>query len=371
MALTKIKNFYEKMGALFTFTVIIPTVLATVYFGLIASDVYLSESRFVVRSPEKPSGSGLGLLLKGAGFSNAGEESYSVQDYIESRDALSTLNRKGLFAAAYSDYGIDMFHRFGAMGSNRSFESLYRYFTEVVSAKHDSSTSITTLIVRAYAPQSAQQINVQLIQQAEALVNRLNERGRSDLIHYGEVEVAAAEARARSTASALATYRNNERVIDPERQAQVQVALVSKLQDQLIATQGQLAQLQAFTPDNPQVAVLRQRNSSLQADISRETNRVAGGGSSSFAGKASQYQRLQFENEFAQRALASSLASFEEARNEARRKQIYLERIVEPNLPDKALEPRRLRGVFATFVLGVVAWGILTMLLAGLREHQN
>jgi capsular polysaccharide transport system permease protein len=371
MAFTKVKNLYEKMGLLFNFTVIIPTLLAAVYFGLIASDVYLSESRFVVRSPEKPAGSGLGLLLKGAGFSNAGEESYSVQDYIESRDALSTLNRKGMFAAAYSAPGIDMFHRFGAMGSNNSFESLYRYYTDVISAKHDSSTSITTLIVRAYAPQSAQKVNVQLIQQAEALVNRLNERGRSDLIHYGEVEVAAAEARARGAQSALAAYRNTERVIDPERQAQVQVGLVSKLQDQLIATQGQLAQLQAFTPDNPQVAVLRQRTSSLQADILRETNRVAGGGSSSFAGKASQYQRLQFENEFAQRALASSLASFEEARNEARRKQIYLERIVEPNLPDKALEPRRLRGVFATFILGLVAWGILSMLIAGLREHQN
>jgi capsular polysaccharide transport system permease protein len=371
MAFTKIKDFYEKMGALFTFTVIVPTALAAIYFGLIASDVYLSESRFVVRSPEKPTGSGLGLLLKGAGFSNAGEESYSVQDYIESRDALSTLNRKGMFATAYSASGIDLFHRFGSMGTNASFESLYRYYTDVVSAKHDASTSITTLIVRAYAPQSAQQVNAQLIQQAEALVNRLNERGRSDLIHYGEVEVAAAEARARGTQNALAAYRNTERVIDPERQAQVQVALVSKLQDQLIATQGQLTQLQAFTPDNPQVAVLRQRTAALQADILRETNRVAGGGSSSFAGKATQYQRLQFENEFAQRALASSLASFEEARNEARRKQIYLERIVEPNLPDKALEPRRLRGIFATFVVGLVAWGILSMLLAGLREHQN
>ena len=34
-------------------TTIIPTVLAIVYFGLIASDVYISESRFVVRSPER------------------------------------------------------------------------------------------------------------------------------------------------------------------------------------------------------------------------------------------------------------------------------------------------------------------------------
>lgn len=371
MIFARARAFVERMGLLFSLTVLIPTVLAMMYFGLIASDVYISESRFVVRSPERPSASTLGLLLKGAGFSNAGEESYAVQEYIESRDALTTLNRKGYFAQAYSAPGIDMFHRFGAYGIDRSFEELYRYFTNVVSAKHDPSTSVTTLTIQAYSPQAAQRINAQLIQQAEALVNRLNERGRSDLIHYGETEVLNAETRARGAANALAAYRNTQRVLDPERQAQVQVQLVSKLQDQLIATQGQLTQLQAFTPENPQIAVLQQHVAALQGDIARESNRVAGGGSTSLAGKASQYQRLQFENEFAQRALASALASSEEARNEARRKQIYLERIVEPNMPDKAMQPRRLRGIFATILLGLAAWGILSMLLAGLREHHD
>jgi capsular polysaccharide transport system permease protein len=40
-------------------------------------------------------------------------------------------------------------------------------------------------------------------------------------------------------------------------------------------------------------------------------------------------------------------------------------------LPDVAQEPRRLRSVAATFILGLVAWGILSMLLAGVREHQD
>jgi capsule polysaccharide export protein KpsE/RkpR len=40
-------------------------------------------------------------------------------------------------------------------------------------------------------------------------------------------------------------------------------------------------------------------------------------------------------------------------------------------MPDEPEEPRRLRGIFATFVLGLVAWGVLSMLLAGIREHQD
>ena len=46
-------------------------------------------------------------------------------------------------------------------------------------------------------------------------------------------------------------------------------------------------------------------------------------------------------------------------------------RIVQPSLPDIAMEPKRMRSILATFVLGLVAWGILSMLLAGVREHQD
>jgi capsular polysaccharide transport system permease protein len=47
-----------------------------------------------------------------------------------------------------------------------------------------------------------------------------------------------------------------------------------------------------------------------------------------------------------------------------------LETIANSSLPDDATYPKRLRGVVTTFVLGLVAWGILAMLLAGVREHQ-
>src|SRR5689334_12890066 len=44
---------------LFIPIVIIPVALSIVYFGFLASDVYVSESKFVVRSPDKPASTGL------------------------------------------------------------------------------------------------------------------------------------------------------------------------------------------------------------------------------------------------------------------------------------------------------------------------
>jgi capsule polysaccharide export protein KpsE/RkpR len=35
------------------------------------------------------------------------------------------------------------------------------------------------------------------------------------------------------------------------------------------------------------------------------------------------------------------------------------------------MEPRRIRGFLSTVIIGLVAWGILAMLLAGVKEHKG
>ncbi|MFD2134788.1 hypothetical protein ACFSLT_05245 [Novosphingobium resinovorum] len=91
----------------------------------------------------------------------------------------------------------------------------------------------------------------------------------------------------------------------------------------------------------------------------------------SLSSAAVEYQRLQLDSQFADKQLAATLSALEEARLDAQRKQAYVERIVQPGLPDDALEPHRLRGIFATLVMGLMAWGIFSMLLASVRDHME
>jgi capsular polysaccharide transport system permease protein len=355
---------------LFVLTVILPTLAAILYYGFIASDVYVSESQFVVRSPDKPTTSGIGVILKTAGFSNAGDEVYSAQSYVLSRDALRAINRNNDFRNAYSKPSISLSDRFNALGLDGSFEDLYRYYRKKVSIEHDSTSSISTLTVRAYTPEAAVKFNRELLELAEATVNRLNERGRQDLILFAQAEVDDATAKSRDAGLNLARFRNVSGVVDPEKQATVQLQMISKLQDELIASRNQLLQLRAFAPANPQIPVLRTKIGGLSRDIDVELNKVAGS-SRSLSAAAAQYQRLQLESQVADKQLAAAISSLEDARNEARRKQAYVERIDQPNLPDSPLEPRRLRSIFAAFVFGLIAFGIVSMLLAGIREHHD
>jgi capsular polysaccharide transport system permease protein len=265
---------------------------------------------------------------------------------------------------------ISIFDRFDAWGGDGTFENLYKYYGKKIAIDQDTTSSIVTLSVRAYTPQQAMRFNEQLLEMAEATVNRLNERGRQDLIRFGLREVDEAKRTAQAAAVALSVYRNRAGVIDPEKQATVQLQMISKLQDELIGTRTQLRELRAYAPQNPQIAVLDTRAKGLAVEINEQLGLVAGN-SKSLSSQAAEYQRLSLESQFADKQLASAMASLENAQNEARRKQAYVERIVQPNQPDSALEPRRLRGIFSTLLLGLAAWGILSMLIAGMLEHKD
>lgn len=355
---------------LFMLTTFLPTLVSIVYFGFVSSDVYISESRFVVRSPERQSSSPFGVLLKGAGFSKAQEDSYTVQDYILSRDAIKALNEELNIKEKYSADSIDRVSRFSGLDFDDSLEAFYPYYLRKVTVQLDSASSISTLSTRAYTAEDAYKINQRLVEFAESFVNRLNERGRQDMIQFSLDEVAEAQKKARSASLAIAAYRDEKGVIDPEKQSSIPLQQIAKLQDELISIRAQVLQLEKLAPDNPQLPVLRQRVTLLEKEIQSEINGVTGG-ERSLAGKVTEFHRLALEKEFADKMVTSAMSSLEQARSEVLRKQLYLERVVQPSFPDMATEPKRLRNIVVTFIVAMIIWGIFSMLIAGIKEHYE
>lgn len=367
----KIPSGLKGPSLLFYLFVVVPTLIATLYFGLLASDVYLSESKFVVRSPDKPAATGLGAALVGAtGLSSASNESFAAKAFVESRDALRSLDKDGAFKKAYNSEDVWFGDRFGGISFDDSFEELYKYYLKKVKIETDVTSSISTLTVRAYTAKSAYQINEQILRMAENTINQMNERGRSDMVKYAMSEVEDAKDQSRKAGAALASFRNRYGVVDPEIQATAKLEMISKLQDQLITARTQLRQLRRFAPQNPQIPSIETQIDTLETEIEAQSTTLTGS-SRSLAANSAEYQRLFVENEFTDKQLAVALASLQEARNDARRQQVYVQRIAQPNMPDSAIEPRRLRGILATFALGLLAWGIASMLVAGIKEHAQ
>jgi capsular polysaccharide transport system permease protein len=365
---------FIRRHALFFFSVLLPTTLAALYFTQYATDIYVSESSYVVRSPNQQpaTGAGLGALLQGAGFSGfskAPDDVYAISEYIRSRDALNYLDERLDLHTAWKSPEIDLFHRFDPLDRDDSREALYEYYLKRVKVGANPASAITTLNISGFTPEQVLEMNKLLLGKAEELVNILNERGRNDLIRFAEKEVQLAEDKAKAAAEALSDFRNTQAVVDPEKQTMLHFEQIARLQEELIRTRGQLTQLKVFAPDSPHPPALELRAQTLEAEIASETEKITGG-EKSLASKAADYQRLQLEREFADKQLAVAMSALEGARSEAQRQQLYLETIAKPSLPDDATYPKRLRGIATTFILGLVAWGILAMLLAGVREHQ-
>ena len=359
-----------RISPLFLVTVLLPTLFALGYYGFFAADIYISEARFVVRSPQRQTATGFGEFMQRAGFARSDDDTYSVRDYMLSRDALKRLDDQFSMSSLYGEGRGDLFTRFPWIDFDSSFEALHRYYQKRVQIDIDPSSSISTLRVQAFTKEDAFRINELLLEMGEQLINKLNERGRQDLMKFAAEEVATAENKAKSAARAVREFRNRRSVFDPEKQSSLELGQISKMQEELVSTRAQLAESTRLARDNPRVRALRDRVSTLEGEIEDAKNKVAGS-STSLSNKTADYERLALEQEFADKQLATALASLEQARNEAQRKQLYLERIVQASTPDVAVEPKRVLNVVATLAIGIVLWGVLSMLVDGIREHQD
>lgn len=355
----------------FSLFVILPTLLATIYYGAIASDVYVSQSRFVIKAPGQKSvpGGTLANLIQTTGFGGGEQQTKEVLDYIRSRTALADLQRQIDVRSRYESPQIDVLSRFPRPFREKSFESFYRYYQDKVSADVDSETGSAVLEVRAFTPEDAYLVNARLLDFSEALVNKLNERAEQKAVAEGERRVAEALTRMRSARVAMGTFRNSQEIIDPAKQATGVIDISNKLISERAALAAQLRIYQRAAPRHPGIPVLRSRLASLTAEIAAQNARAVGS-PTGIASKLGNYEGLLTEQEFATQNLNAASASLESARVEAQKQQFYLERIVSPNKPDMAVLPKRLIRILtvaaALLCLYFVAW----MFIVGILEHS-
>ncbi|MEN7538095.1 capsule biosynthesis protein [Aurantiacibacter flavus] len=350
--------------------VVLPTLLASLYFGLIASDVYVSESRFVIKAPDaKSSGVGsIGAILQGSGGGSGQEQASEIIGYMRSRDALADLSKTVDVRAAFSSDEADAFSRFPLFYQDDSFEALFSYYESMMTVSTDAETGLTVLSVKGFTAPDAQKLNLGLLQQGEELVNRLNSRINSQAISEADERVSEAQKRVRDARIALAEYRNRSEVLDPQQQGIGVLAVSNELIAQQAALEAQLVQIRRTAPNHPSIRALEERIAGVSRQIASQTGRAVGT-PDGLASRMTEYENLAVEQEFASQLLTSANTALEQARSEAQKQQYYLERVVEPNLPDAPTLPNRLKNIlavlFASLCLYLVGW----MLAVGIREH--
>ncbi|WP_434403983.1 Wzz/FepE/Etk N-terminal domain-containing protein [Sphingobium sp. DN12] len=354
----------------FLLLVALPTLLAAIYYGMIAADIYISEARFVIKNPEQKQGqiSTLANLVQTTGLSGGQEQTNEVLTYVRSRDALKALEKDVNIRDRFASPQADFLNRFPQPFADNGFESLYKYYSGMVDAHMDTEAGTAVIKVKAYTPQDAYLINRQLLEQSENLVNRLNSRAHSKAIIEAQKQVDLATTRAKSARIALAQYRNAQALIDPSKQAVGVLEIANTMVGERAALQAQLDLMQKLTPGNPSIPALRNRINAISTQIETQDNRVVGDGGG-IASKLGGYENLLVEQEFSTQSLTAANAALVQARSEAQRQQYYLERVVDPNVPDTPLLPKRFLNILIVFAAATCFYFIAWMFMVGVLEH--
>ena len=367
----KLLAFFGSLNIWFWAIVGLPTLIAGVYLFAIASDLYVSDVKFIVRGPAKPPVSTIGAMLGGAGAAAVSEDTYAVHEYLLSRDSVRRLEREDDLRALLSRPEGDLFTRFpGIWFWRKDFEALYSAYSRFVSVAIDSTSGVSTLEVKAYRPEDAQRIASALLKFSEQLVNVLNERARHDALAVFQREVDATEANIAKIQAQLTAYRVKQKMLDPKSAATGPVELLATMNSQLAGAKSQLAEILRNAPHSPQIPIVKTRIAALEKLIAEQHGKITGG-DESVATALGEYERLDVQRLLAEKQLASVFASLEAARLETQRQQLYLETIATPNLSDYPLYPRRVVSFATIAVTCLCVYGIAWLLVAGIREHAG
>lgn len=365
---------WETLSAHYGLTLLVclfglPTLWAVLFYGVIASDRYVSEAKVIVRGVNSQQIGGLSVLLRSFGLSRANDDAYAIQAYLTSRDAMSALMSRIDLREVYSVPEADFLTGYHPVFSDTT-EGLYKYFTDQVEVREDMETGITTLRVSAFRAEDARAIARAMLDLGEQRVNEMNGRARRDALEAASELLRETEQRVFETQRELTVYRNSVLMVDPEENVTKLTEVIAELTAELVDAQVTLRQLRESSPSNPRIGPLETRIASLREQIAERRGEVAGS-DTSIASKLSRYEELVLKRTLADKAFEGAMRTIDNAREEAQRKRIYIEAVVSPNLPDKSTEPKRLRRILTIVVISFAIFVMVYLLVSGGRDHLN
>lgn len=345
------------------------SLLTLFYFGVIASPVYISTTKFAVRNA---TGNGSGLEF-GSTILRSDMNSYTdagiVAESIASPDIFTEIDKTFPLWEHFSDTQHDVLQR---ITQDATLDEKSTYWKWVVTPVLDPDTGIISVEVKAFSAEMAHALTEQILKESEALVNQMNARAQQDAVNLAQKEVLRAEERMLLAQEQLRNFRNKHGLIDPAVTVSGLQGIITGLESDIVHSRAELSEKASFmNPNAPAIKSLQKHLAAIQQQLIVEKKRLSGltsnhGSLNSLFGE---YQMLMLEQEFAQQQLVTAMTAIEAARVQALSQSRYIVAFQQPSLPDESLYPNAL--LFSLYVfLGLsLIVGIVSLICAAIREH--
>jgi len=364
-----LKPFREKT---YTFWfVFLLCMLGAVYWGIIASDRYISESHIVIQQTQMPATQTMDLssILGGTPAPNRADQML-LRDYLLSIDMLEKLDKKLSLREHYSDRRRDPISRM--WDKDLSTEWFYWYYLLRATVEFDEYAGVLVIRAQAFTPEQAHAITSLLVEEGERYMNDMAHRLAQQQVAFIEKQVEQVYERVMRARMAVVAYQNERNLVSPEGTADYFSGIVNTLEGQLASLDTQRnAALGYLNPESPTVTDFDLQIAAVKKQISKEQARLTSSNRRTLNRSVEEFQRLKLNAEFAQEVYKTALASLEQARVDAGRTIKMVSVIQSPTHPQYPLAPRRIYNTVVFVLVTLIIFGIASLMRAIVRDHQE
>jgi capsular polysaccharide transport system permease protein len=351
---------------------VIASLLAAVYWLLIASDRYVSEAHVIVQRTDLGGGMAMDFsTLLGAAANSNRPDQLLLRDHLLSVDMLRKLDKALNLRAHYSNWRRDPLSRMWF--EDRSMEWFHRHYRSRVSVEFDDYSSVLFIKAQGYDPETAHAITAMLVQEGERFMNQMAHSLAKDQVSFLEQQVTLMNERAIKTRQAMVDYQNKKGLASPLATAASISAIVGQLESQRAELETRRSALRAYlVSDHPSIVQLDQQVAAVENQLALEQARIAApSGKATLNRTVVEYQRLEMEAQFAQDVYRTALVALEKGRVEATRNIKKVSVLQAPTQPEYPLEPRRFYNTLVFMLVALLLAGVVHLLAAIVRDHKD
>ncbi len=348
--------------------VLAASLLVVVYYSVIASSRYVSESQFVVKqaSSAEPQLMGLAAI---ATTSSSTRDSLIIKQYIESRAMAEALDRAIQLRAHYQNTQWDVM---SGLSDTASVEDYVEYYQNHVTVRHDEMADIIYIEAQGFTADYALLLGDTLLKLSETFINSLGDKMAKEQLAYAQKEVERLYGTMKQQQTLLLNFQNTNQLFSPEQQGSALLGAITELQSNIIQQEAKLKEMTAvMRSDSAQVQGQRILLDSLKAQLSEEKSKLTSDDQQSLNQITANYQEIKLGSELVSSMYQGALSSMEVVRADAYRKLKHLLVIQAPALPESDQYPRRIYSIVTWFISLLLIYLLGRLVVAIVNEHKD
>ena len=351
--------------------IVVPMILLTVYYSVVATSRYQSESKLVVKKSADAVSqlAGFSLPFLGALGGASGEDVLFLREYILSPDLIEKLDKELNLRDEFGVHGLDVF---SALPFWAKREHLYRHFSKRVELSYDEKTGILTVRTQASSPELSLKLNEAILRESENFINELSHQIAREQNEFANQELLRARNGVNEAKERLLAYQNQHQLLDPTESAGVASRVIGELEGQLAAKEVEYRAMgSALQPEAAQMQAMRQAIASLKTQIDSEKKKLTSPKDAALNRTAAVFieykQLLDFQTEL----YKLSMSAVEKMRVESARKVKTLAILSHPQLADEAAFPKPGYLLLVWFFCLTMLFGFVRLVLEIIEDHRD